>query len=99
MNRKRVRKPTHPGIVLLEDVLNPFGISITSAAEQLSVSRKHLSNVCGGKVRMSPELAAKIAVATKTTIQSWLNMQTSLDVWEIEQGGTPNVGIFEEHAA
>ena len=94
MNRKRIRKPTHPGIVLLEEVLKPYGISITDAAKQLSVSRKHL-----GKARMTPEIAAKIAAATNTTVQSWLNMQTNLDVWEMEQGEAPNVGLFEEHAA
>lgn len=34
------RKPTHPGVVLLEDVIKPLGLTITDAARMLGVSRK-----------------------------------------------------------
>jgi addiction module HigA family antidote len=88
---KRTRKPTHPGEVFLLDVLEPLNVSITEAARRLGVSRKHLSNVCNGSVRLSPELAARIAIATDTSIQSWLGMQTALDVWEMEQSQHPPV--------
>ena len=37
------RKPTHPGVVLLEDVIKPLGLTITDAARMLGVSRKALS--------------------------------------------------------
>ncbi|MEW5816250.1 MAG: hypothetical protein AB1798_12745, partial [Spirochaetota bacterium] len=33
------KKPTHPGEVLLEDVIKPLGITITEAAQKLGVSR------------------------------------------------------------
>ena len=39
----RKRRPTHPGEVLLEDVIKPLGITITEAARDLGVSRKTLS--------------------------------------------------------
>jgi addiction module HigA family antidote len=37
------RKPTHPGEVLLEDVIKPLGLTITEAAKDLGISRKTLS--------------------------------------------------------
>ena len=34
---------------------------------------------------LSPELAVKIDRATGTSPESWLNMQTRLDLWKAEQ--------------
>ncbi|WP_062267684.1 HigA family addiction module antitoxin [Endozoicomonas arenosclerae] len=84
MSRTRNRKPTHPGIVFRQDVLEPAGISVTKAAEVLGVSRKHLSEFVNQKKPCTRDLAIRIAIATKTSVASWLNMQTALDVWEAD---------------
>lgn len=97
--RTQTRKPTHPGIVFYSDVLEPLGLSIKAAAEKLNVSRKHLSDLCHGKARLSPEIATKIAAATDTSAESWLIMQTKLDVWEINQAGKPDVEPFQMQVA
>ena len=36
------RKPTHPGVILLEDVIKPLGITITEAAQKIGVRSKTL---------------------------------------------------------
>ena len=36
-----VRKPTHPGEILREDVIKPLGLTITEAAKRLGVLVKH----------------------------------------------------------
>ncbi|WP_163557495.1 HigA family addiction module antitoxin [Halomonas sp. NO4] len=85
MSRQRQRKPSHPGIVFKHDVLEPLGLSVSRAAEALGISRKHLSAFVNGRVPCSRELAQRVAKATDTSVASWLNMQTALDVWEAEQ--------------
>ena len=82
---KQRRKPVHPGRVFKLDVLEPLNISVSAAARMLKVSRKHLSNFTNEKVPCTSELAIKLAHATNTTVASWLNMQTKLDIWEAEQ--------------
>lgn len=84
MTRKRNRKPTHPGTVLHEDVLQSLDMSISEAARILGVSRKHLSNFCHGHTSCSKDLAGRLSHATNTSIAVWLNMQHALDVWEAE---------------
>jgi len=42
MSRKRVRRPTHPGEILREDVLPTLGLSIIDAAAKLGVTRQTL---------------------------------------------------------
>ena len=83
MNSKR--RPVHPGNVLKEDVLAPLAMTVTEAAEDLGVSRKALSELINEKSSLSPDMAIRIAKATNTSPESWLNMQSKLDLWTSEQ--------------
>ena len=94
----RSRKPTHPGEVLLEDVIKPLGITITDAAKDLGISRKTLSELVNGKCALSPELAVRIGKATNTSPESWLAMQTKLDLWNALQNEPKDVVRFNEAA-
>ena len=93
------RKPTHPGEVLYEDILKPLNISITEAARNLEISRKTLSEIVHGKCSITPEMAVRIAYATNTTPESWLNMQTKFDLWKIKESKTIHVSKFSEVAS
>jgi len=77
------RKPVHPGNVLKEDVLAPLAMTVTEAAEDLGVSRKALSELINEKSSLSPDMAIRIAKATDTSPESWLNMQSKLDLWSL----------------
>jgi len=79
------RKPVHPGEVLKEDIIKPLGLTVTEAAHDLGVSRKHLSQILNGHKSITPDIALRIAKATKTTAESWLNMQMKLDLWYADQ--------------
>jgi addiction module HigA family antidote len=84
MNRQRKRKPTHAGMFFKSDIFELMGISITKAAEALDVSRKHLSAFVNGDVPCSKDMAQRLSKATETSVASWLNMQTLVDIWEAE---------------
>lgn len=88
------RKPTHPGIVLLEDIIKPLSLSITDAAKMLGVSRKTLSEFVNEKTSLSPDMAIRIAKATNTSPESWMSMQQKLTLWEAEQHLPKNVIPF-----
>ena len=80
-----LRKPTHPGEVLREDVMKPLGLTVTEAAKRLGVTRKTLSALLNCRASMSPEMAVRVSKATKTSPESWLYMQAKLDLWIAEQ--------------
>jgi addiction module HigA family antidote len=90
----RERKPTHPGEVLYEDVMKPLGLTVTGAARQLGVSRKTLSELVNRRAGMSAEMALRVAKATNTTAESWLNMQLKLDLWEARRREPRIVAVF-----
>ncbi len=94
---KNRRRPTHPGEVLREDVIKPLGLTVTEAAKRLGVTRKTLSALINCKASLSPEMAVRIGKATRTSPESWLYMQSKLDLWLAEQK-PPVVEEFEEGA-
>jgi addiction module HigA family antidote len=85
---KHTRKPTHPGEVLFEDVLKPLNISVPDAAENLGVNKKTVYELISGKTSLSPVMAYRIAKATNTSPESWMNMQMKLDLWKVSNNSS-----------
>ena len=79
------RKPTHPGRIFREEVIEPLGVTITDAAENLGVSRKALSEFVNEKASLSPDMAVRISMATGSSADVWLKLQLKLDLWYAEQ--------------
>lgn len=88
------RKPTHPGTVFLEDVMKPLNLTVTETAHMLGVSRKALSEFVNGKASLSPEMALRISKATNTSVESWMNMQQKLTLWNARKHEPKNVIPF-----
>jgi addiction module HigA family antidote len=82
---KHLRKPVHPGKILLLDVLVPLGITVTDAANMMGITRKALSGFVNEKSSCSPQMALRIAKVTRTSAESWLAMQAKLDLWKARQ--------------
>jgi addiction module HigA family antidote len=80
-----MHNPPHPGEVLRELCLKPLGITVTSAAEALGVSRKTLSSILNGRSGISPEMAIRLARAFDTSPESWMNQQIQYDLWEAKR--------------
>ena len=84
-----IRKPTHPGEILREDVIKPLNLTVTEAAKKLGVTRKTLSALLNCRAAMSPEMAVRVSKATGTSAESWLFMQARLDLWYAENQTLP----------
>lgn len=85
----RMHNPAHPGEVLKEWI--PEGMTVTTAAEQLGVSRVMLSKILNGKAGISAEMALRLSAWLGTTPEVWLEMQSACDLWEAEQKPLPAV--------
>lgn len=93
------RKPTHPGAVFREDVMKPLELNVTDTANMLGVSRKALSEFVNEKASLSPQMAIRIAKATNTSVESWMNMQQKLTLWNAMQDEPSNVIPFPKRTA
>jgi addiction module HigA family antidote len=79
------KRPTHPGAVLREDVLPALEMSQTEFAQRLGVSRLTISEILLEKRALTAAMAARLGKLLGTSAESWMNMQTTLDLWEIAQ--------------
>jgi antitoxin HigA-1 len=88
--------PAHPGEILLEGYIKELGLSISSTALMLGISRKHLSNIVNCKVPITPEIALKIGKCFKTSAEIWLQEQLAYDLWHAQQSvNLDNVRAYE----
>lgn len=85
---KMERRPTHPGIIIKEDYLEPLSISIKDMAGNLGVSRKTLSKIINSRGSITPEMALRLSRAFDTTPDLWMNLQKSYDLWNAEREST-----------
>ena len=88
------RKPTHPGVIIRHDYMEPLSLTVTALAAHLGISRKHLSQVLHEKVSVTSGLALRLARAFDTTPDLWLNLQRKRDLWEAERD-TPGLENVE----
>lgn len=76
--------PIHPGEVLLEEFLNPLGISQYRLAKDISVPPRRINEIVHGKRAVTPDTALRLARFFGTTGQFWLNLQSRYEL-ELER--------------
>ena len=79
-----MKNPPHPGKFILEECLEPLGLSITKAAEGLGVTRTSLSRLIHGHNGISPEMAVRLSKAFGGSAESWLRQQINYDLAQIK---------------
>ena len=72
--------PPHPGETIRELCLEPLGLSVTSAAEGLGVTRKALSELLNGHSGISTEMAVRLSLGFGRSAESWLLQQNLYDL-------------------
>jgi antitoxin HigA-1 len=80
------RPPTHPGEMLLEEFLNPLGISQSAFAVRLGVSFPRLNEIVRGKRGVTPDTALRLARVLGMPADFWLGLQTDWDLWHAMRG-------------
>ena len=86
-----MHNPTHPGLILRDDVLPELQISVNEAAEQLGVSRVTLSRVINGRSAITAEMALRVGKWVGNGPDIWLRMQGQYDLWQAMKKGEPKV--------
>jgi antitoxin HigA-1 len=72
--------PVHPGEVLLEEFLEPLGLSQYRLAKDISVPPRRINEIVHGKRAVTADTALRLARYFGTTARFWLNLQTQHDL-------------------
>ncbi len=76
--------PIHPGEVLLEEFLEPLGVTQHRLARAVGVPPRRINEIVHGKRRITADTALRLARYFGTSERFWLNLQTQWDL-EIER--------------
>ena len=87
----RKLKPITPGEVLLEEFLNPLGISQSKLARDLSVSVGRVNDIVQGKRAITADTALRLSVYFKMTPEFWMNLQNHYELKLAKQNLLPKI--------
>ena len=77
-------EPIHPGEILLEEFLEPLGISQYRLAKDISVPPRRINEIVHGIRAITADTALRLARYFGTSERFWLNLQIRYDL-EVEK--------------
>ena len=83
MVTKRIM-PIHPGEILLEEFLEPLGISQYRLAKDISVPARRINEIVHGKRSITADTALRLSRYFGLSDRFWLNLQARYDL-ELEK--------------
>ena len=78
------RKPTHPGVILLEEFLEPMGLKQVEVAKQLGWMGPRLNEIVNGRRSGTADSALAFGEVFGTGPEFWLNLQRDWNLWHIK---------------
>lgn len=76
----RKLNPIHPGEILREEFMEPFGLNPNKLAIELRVSAPSVYDIVREERAVSSSMALRLARYFGTTAEFWLNLQTRYDL-------------------
>jgi len=97
--RERKIRPTHPGEMLREDFLPDYGLTVSSLAKALGVSRQTINELLRERRAVTPEMALRLSRLFGNTPEFWLNAQRAVDLWDAARAIKRSVGRIKPLSA
>lgn len=79
------RPPTHPGEMLLEEFLNPMGITQKELADNIRVPYQRINEIVNGRRGITPSTALRLAKFFNMSADFWMNLQLRWDLYFAQQ--------------
>lgn len=82
------RTPTHPGEMLLEEFLNPMGLTQRELADAIHVSYQRVNDIVNGRRGITPSTALRLAKFFGMSADFWMNLQLRWDLYFAQKDET-----------
>jgi addiction module HigA family antidote len=80
MKETKLLDPIPPGETLMEDFLEPLGISMNKLSRDIDVPPNRISGIIHGKRAITPDTALRLQRYFGVSARFWLNLQTEYDL-------------------
>jgi len=89
----------HPGEILLEEFLEPLGISQNKLAKSMKVSPRRVNEIVQGKRAITADTAIRLGLALGTNAQFWTNLQATYDLEKAQRNKALEFEVIERIVA
>ncbi|MGB6064104.1 MAG: HigA family addiction module antitoxin [Desulfomonilaceae bacterium] len=79
------RSPTHPGEMLLEEFLEPMGLTQSELADAIHVPYQRINEIVNGRRGITPATALRLVKFFGTSADFWMNIQLRWDLCRAQQ--------------
>jgi addiction module HigA family antidote len=76
------RKPASVGEILVQEFIEPMGLTQGVLAKAMGVQRKHVNELCNNRRAVTAPTALILARVFGNSPDFWLNVQRRSDLWE-----------------
>jgi addiction module HigA family antidote len=76
------RKPVSVGEILIEEFMEPMGLTQGELAKVMGVQRKHVNELCNNRRAVTAPTALILARVFGNSAEFWLNVQRRCDLWQ-----------------
>ena len=76
------RKPASVGEILIEEFMEPMGLTQGALAKAMGVQRKHVNELCNNRRTVTAATALILARVFGNSPDFWLNIQRRGDLWD-----------------
>ena len=80
MVKTKILDPITPGEILMEDFMEPLGISINKLSRDIGVPPNRISEIVNGKRSITVDTALRFQRYFNVEAQFWLNLQGEYDL-------------------
>lgn len=87
-------KPIHPGEILLEEFLEPMGISQNLLARETGMSPRRVNEIVLGKRAITGDTAIRLGKLFGIEPEFWMNLQSRFDLETAEDQFDPKIKIL-----
>ena len=79
-NNRNFHTPIHPGEILYEEFMLPYGLSANKLAVAVGVPTNRITGLVNGTRAVTADTAIRLADAFGTTPEFWMNLQNHFEL-------------------
>lgn len=93
------RAPTHPGEMLLQEFLNPMGLTQRQLADAIHVPYQRVNDIVNGRRGITPSTALRLGKYFGLSSDFWMNLQMRWDLYFASQEEGQVIETILPHSA
>jgi len=92
------RVPTHPGEMLVEEFLQPMGLTQRELAKAIHVPYQRINELVNGRRGITPSTALRLAKYFGMSADFWMHLQLRWDLYHAQQAEQKELAVIQPHS-